>query len=446
MGYRFDRWVVAVLLFVLMFGLPLFAHAEGMSFKGTFSNHYRFRAAEGFTDNDIESILSLDFNQPTQDRFSGALQIGGIFDLDTNAANSPFLSAYDALNNHAVARIYYAYFDAKDLGPIEKVRVGRQTRYEFEALNYDGVTFESKPFHNLTLTAFGGVPVHLFENQIGFDPGDWVVGGALQWDPKPNFRARFDYVYLKDKITPFRMNGTDTQDNLFGVTLWWDIDPRLSLTSRFTSFSDQVRDVSFQAAYRLPDKDFSVRFDFYRLLQPIAFRVIDLDMYSFAGAYQPYTEFGISASKGFLKNFAVDGGVGIRFLDREQVASAFNHGFERAFLSFSMFDLPFKGFSLSITEDYYHGEDNVLRDSTFGTSGLLSQKLMKDRIKIYGGTAFYLYRFNLLAGNEQTKVQSYFGGVEAKLTKNLTAKVQYNFEHNSISNFNVADAWLIWSF
>lgn len=436
--------LVVLTSFVLGTVSPLYAGE--LSVHGSLSNRYKLRTTGSLHDNDIETLFTLDIGRPSADRFSGSLQVGGIFDLDGNRPGSVFSSVYDTFSTQAVGRIYYAYFNARDLGPVQGLRVGRQHRYEFESLYFDGLTLESKPFHRFTLTAFGGVPVHLFENQLGFDPGDWLVGGALQWNPLSKVQARFDYVHLKDKVTGFRAAAGDHEDNLFGGTLWWEIDPRFGVVARFTSFSDQVRDVSFDATFRLPEKDFALRFNFFRLLQGYAVRVIDFDAFGIAGTYQPYTEFSLNATKGLGNHFAVDGGVQIRFLDDNQIASAFNHGFERVFLSLSSFDLPVKGLSLSATGDYYHGEDNTLKNNTFGASFTAAQELLDKRLKLSGGTAFYLYRFNLFTGNESNDVRTYFARIQGKIFKDFEGRIGYEFEDNDFNNFHSVDVRLIWSF
>jgi hypothetical protein len=439
------RAFLIAFLFCFSIGSVSTAHAEGFSFSGNLSNRYKFRTTGDISDHDLETLLTMDFGDRYEDRFSGAFQAGGIFDLDGNDEDSTFSSVYDTFSGSAVGRLYYAYFDAKDLGPIAELRVGRQHRYEIEPLYYDGLTLEFEPFSRLTFSAFGGVPVHLFENMIGFDPGDWLAGTALQWNPFVSFQARFDYVHLKDKLTGFRVAAGDQEDDVFGVTLWWAVDRHAELLARFTSFSDQVRDAKFTGTLIFPEQDWSFRFHFFRLLEGYDVRVIDYDAFGVAGTYEPYTELSFSASKGW-NNFVLDGGFAIRFLGSEQTDSPFNHGYERVYLAFSLFDVPVEGFSLTATGDYYHGEDNVLKNNVFGGSLDLAQEFFNKRMKISGGTAFYLYRFNLYSGNESNNVQVYFANLRGKIIDDLEARVGYEFEDNDFNGFHSVDARLIWSF
>ncbi len=437
-------WHLAALFLSLLGAFP--AYSDEVSLQGSLSNRLKYRTTGTAKDLDWESLFSLDVGWPQVDRFSGSLLLGGLFDMDGRKGGTTFSSLNDALHQRAVGRIYYAYFDAKDLGPIHALRAGRQNRFEFESLYFDGASLEFKPVKNFTLSVLGGVPVHLFENQSGLDPGDWMVGSVLQWDPLTVLRFRFDHVHLKDKTTGFRSSFGDQQDDLFGGSFWWDVDRHVSLNSRFTAFSDQVRDFSFTTKVYYPEHDFSFRLQGYRLLKGYAIRVLDWDAFGVAGSLLPYTEFSMSSTKGFGTHWAVDGGVGFRFLDQPQVASAFNHGYERFFLALSSFDLPCHGLSMTVTTDYYHGRDNSLQNDNFAVSFTATQKLLGNRLRLSGGTQYYLYRYNLYAGHESNHVRTYFAQIRGKIFRQLEGRLGYEFEENPINNFHSLDTRLIWSF
>ena len=178
------------------------------------SNRYTLRTNGTDTDNDIQTLFSLDLGDPYQNKISFSMQAGGYFDLDGNQAGSQFSSIYDTFGNRAVGRFYYGYVDLKDLGPVYKMRAGRQYYHEFESLYFDGANFETSPEYQIAFKAYGGVPVHLYENGIGSDPGDWLAGAALEWTAVTKFKARADYVHLKDKVSGFRAGLGDTEDDL----------------------------------------------------------------------------------------------------------------------------------------------------------------------------------------------------------------------------------------
>lgn len=441
------KWTrVGMAIAVIMGSFPAVDVIAAPAFHGSLSQRYKLRATGSIHDQDAESILSLEMGNPSTDRFSGAIQGGGILDLDGRETTTPFRSVYDTFDRPLVGRLYYAYLDGHDLGAIERLRAGRQHRYEFESLYYDGLHLEAEQWYGLTLSAFGGVPVHQFENEIGFDPGDWLAGSSLEWQPVDRFKARFDYAHVKDKITGFRVTAGDQEDDLFGGLVVWDVDDHVNLESRFTSFSDQVRDVSLATRLAFSEQNFSLRLRGYRLLKGYDVRVIEWDAFGIAGTYLPYTELMLTVTKGIGEHWSIDGGASVRRLDREQVASAFNHGFDRFFLSASTMDLPLDGMSLSATADYYRGTDNSLKDNTFGGSFSVDQELLERRLKLSGGTAYALYRYNVLAGDESVDVQTYFGRVRWKIIKPLEARLGYEFEHNSVRDIHALDGRLVWSF
>ncbi|MBI4238393.1 MAG: hypothetical protein HY696_08255 [Deltaproteobacteria bacterium] len=440
------RRLVYLICIGCLLGLSSSVAVAAPTLSGNWSNHYKLRQGSGAYDHDLESTLTLDVGNASADRLSGSFLGGLLLDLNGVGTDRTFRGVYDSFSSTGVGRLYYAYLTANQLGPVAQLRFGRQHRFEFESLYFDGVHLESKPFAGVTAYAFGGVPVHQFENQMGFDWGDWLAGGALQWDPRANLRVRADYVYVKDSVSGFRAASGDQADHLMGASIWWDPKPYLSLASRFTSFSDDVRDVGGSVVFRLPDRQFHVRGDVYRLLKGYAFRVIELDAYGFSGLLVPYTEGTLTAHKGFGEHFAIDAGGGMRALDDTQAGSAFNHGYQRGFLSLTTTDAPIHGMSLTATGDYYHGADSTLKNNNFGGTFTVSQELADRKVRLSAGTAYYLYRYNVFAGDESADVQTVFARVRARMGKHLEARLGYEFEHNAVSNFHTVDTRVLWRF
>ncbi|OGQ07520.1 MAG: hypothetical protein A3G32_01190 [Deltaproteobacteria bacterium RIFCSPLOWO2_12_FULL_40_28] len=414
-------------------------------FSGSFLNRYRLRSTGGVSDHDADTLLTLNIGDSSYQKVTGALQTGYHFELNGDQG-APLNSIYDTFDSRAVGRFYYGYANIQKVGLFEQARVGRQYKYDFESLYFDGVSVESNPYYGIRLSTYAGIPVHLFENQFGWNEGDWLVGSALSWTPIKQIRVRFDQVHLKDNAAAFRMSQADQEDDLFGGTLWVDILKNWDAAARFTSFSDQTRDLTLESKLRFAKQDLRIGMKVFRLLEGYDIRVPELDTYSIAGTYKPFTEYAINATKGLGKHFFLDGGFNWRKLDDSQTASAFNHGYKRGFLSVTSSDIPVKNLSLTATGDYYHGEDNDLSDNYFGGSFSALQSFFKKRLILSGGTAYYLYRFNFATGSESNDVQTYFAKVEGKLTKELKAKTSYEFEHNDINSFHTFNLGLIWDF
>ncbi|HLG18487.1 MAG TPA: hypothetical protein VI895_01560 [Bdellovibrionota bacterium] len=434
---------------LLLFGAYVYcdaAIAEDSNIFGSISTRYKLRATADTSDQDLETLLSLNMGEPLNDRVAVSLQAGGIFDLDGDSSDSTFNGVYDSFNTGAAGRIYHAYLDANNLGVFDRLRAGRQFRQEFESLYFDGLSLQWREAKGFKLMSYGGVPVHFYETETGSDSGDFVAGGAFEIDPVKVVRARFDYVHLKDDFTGFRANVGDIEDDLFGLSVWWDAQPGLMISSRFTSFLDQVRDLALDTRYRFIEQNLSLQFHFFSLLESYGVRVIDLDPYSFAGEYKPYYEMAFTGMKGIGEHFALDAGYAFRILIEEQVASAFNHGFQRFFLTGSTIEWPLDGMSLSLTGDYYLGQDNELQNDTYGTSFSIAQDLLKRKLRLTAGTAFYLYRYNLLAGNESDNVQTYYARGTVKFLKDFEGRLGYEFETSDLDNFHTLDVRVAWNF
>lgn len=436
---------IALVFLLAMIGMPVQASASDYEVHGSVTAKYRFQGTGQYRYNSVEPLATLDLGNSAMNHISASVQGGGFLILNGHDAASPFWNIYDTFDAHAVGRLYHAYVNFQDVGPLNTIRVGRQHRYDFEALYYDGATFETKPFANFTLTAFGGMPVHMYENQIGSDPGDWVVGTALQWRPLERFQVRFDYVHVRDKPSYFQANLGTREDNLFGGSVWWDINKYVSLKADISAFSNVLRDTSVLATLKFPAHDLNFQLKAYRLLKPYGPHVIDFDMFNFESNLQAFTEFTGTVYKGFGKHVAVQLGGSSRQLDAYQVANAYNNGYLRAFSTVTLMDLIARGLTLSATGDYYSGQNNEVRNNYFGGTFSATQKFLKERLRATLGTTYYYYAYNLYTGNQSNNVQNYYAQVRAKLIGGLEGRLGYRFEH-SVNNFHTADARLTWSF
>ena len=333
----------------------------------------------------------------------------------------------------------------RDLGVRDCARGGRQHIYELEGLYFDGVSLATKSYAGFVFTTFSGIPVHLFENQLGDDWGDWLAGGTAQWTPVTQIRLRFDYIHLKDEASGFRLGAGKREDDLFAGSVWFDLNEFLTMYQHISAFSDQLRDLEIAATFADPKKGLAVRLSAYRLLQTDATRPSAWDLFSPAGQYKPFTQFSLNVTKGVGSRVTLDGGADLRMLDADQIASAFNHGYQRVYLGVSTHALGVKGMDLSLTGDYYHGSDNTLRNDYFGASFLIAQMLWRDRLKLGAGTSYYLFRYNLLAGNESSNVQTYYADVRITPWKPLEFRTGYEFEHSGLGNFHTARARVTWN-
>ncbi|MBF0493349.1 MAG: hypothetical protein HQM15_11305 [Deltaproteobacteria bacterium] len=413
---------------------------------GWIMENYRWQTTGDNSNNLTETLVTLNIGDPTMHRYSGSIEAGLFADLNSNDLNSPYHNVYDSFSSRAVGRLYSAYLDVNKVNPFGNIRIGRQHLYELENLNFDGISLESKAYYGFVLSGFAGVPVHLYENQLGEEAGDWTAGASLQWTPVSRLRFRSTFEHLHDKIGGYRITEGKTGDSLIGNSVWLKLTSNWDLYSKLTLFSDQLRNWEFSSSTRFPKQDLRLDFSVYRLLKAYDFRVLESDPLSVAGTYEPYTEFQARIYKGFGKKFSFETGASVRKLDDEEIAGAFNHGYERVYGTLSTRDFLIKGFSTSTAANYYHGEDSVLKNNYFGLNFSLNQQLLKKRLTVGAGTAYYLYRYNLFTGDVSNNVRTYFAEVEGKIRKDLKLKTTYEFEKNAINGFHSGRVRLVWDF
>lgn len=151
-------------------------------------------------------------------KFSG----WGIWDIDGTGA-------YDRAIEDRSIRISEGYFDIRDLGPLLRMRLGRQYMPEVDYLHFDGVkwtVYDKKP---ISVFVFGGKPVTYYESTHG----DWLGGGGVVWRPGWKMTHQFDAYALHE-------GGED-----FALTAWrwnqyWGDGWRTNTRLRF--LDDEIRD------------------------------------------------------------------------------------------------------------------------------------------------------------------------------------------------------------
>ena len=190
---------------------------------GTIRMSYRYRATSADSDSDLYEILTLTYGNPEKDPVTAALCARFAEDLDGNRNVQgfyPFTSSDDARRSFATQRLYTAYLDYRTSGREFSFRGGRQILDEFpEAVAMDGGLARVQIGSRVTVSAFGGIPVNLFEPSPS---GDAMYGASAEWVPDPERRGRYrmEYLHIRD-------------DNVFGLhkddLLAWSLDERCVL-------------------------------------------------------------------------------------------------------------------------------------------------------------------------------------------------------------------------
>src|SRR3989338_7336262 len=116
---------------LLFFLIPFPAFAGLLDIAGTVSQRYKFRTTGSLEDHDLETVLTANAGNRS-DRLAAFLNVGGRFDLNRPSSAPTYSSVYDSFDNQAVVRLYSAYLDLKDAGPVALWRTGCQHRFDFE--------------------------------------------------------------------------------------------------------------------------------------------------------------------------------------------------------------------------------------------------------------------------------------------------------------------------
>ena len=380
---------------------------------GFVKTSFRGRYAPDQSDNDLHVSLALDVGEAERNRVTAHVQGDVSLDLDGDASTvgfNPFDSVRDSKGENGVALLYAAYLDVHRTGPLDILRLGRQSIQETpEVAFFDGLRLESEDLgrFQVRLGAYGGVAVRLFEAQTT----DGLLGGTYVksrlWK---GARARLDWLHLQDG----REGGRES--DLLGADAWQSLAGCVDLHGHATTLDGQARDVRGRATLTPPGWDLMVQATYYQLLEIQRDAVLEADSFvPLLGIQVPYAEGRLLVSKDFGEEAVIDLGVDVRRLTEQEQTQPFNHEFERYYGSITVFDVAVKGSSLSLTGEYWQSD---LSDTTSG--GLDATCPVGKSGKVSVGTAHYIYKYDPVTGSERDDIQTYY--IKARYKRNHSSK------------------------
>ncbi|MBI2923782.1 MAG: hypothetical protein HYY18_22220, partial [Planctomycetes bacterium] len=297
-------------------------------------------------DNDLYAYLSLDLGDAKKHTVTASFFLRGSLDLDEEDDDQAFFvfnDLTDTYDKSANGRVYHAYLDFNRLGPVERIRAGRQSMIDTPVVLYfDGAAVQTEAWKQvLSLQAgiYGGIPVHTYESS---NHGDSLVGGWVQAKPWKGGRLRADYTQIKDEY-----NDVKEEDHLWGASAWqtlWDV---LTLSGKYTMLDHRARDYIIRGSFYEPDWDLRVDASWFQLLRRQRIETFETDQFVLvAGEYVPYTQVRFLAAKGFGKHVSVEAGTDIRRLWDIDDEGPYNREFSRYWLTPMLQDWPVKGLSV----------------------------------------------------------------------------------------------------
>lgn len=399
---------------------------------GTLRARYRYRSTSQDSDSDLYEILSLYYGNPEEDSVTAALSARLAEDLDGNRNAEgfyPFASLDDARRSFATQRLYTAYLDYRSSGRELTLRAGRQVLDEFpEAVSMDGGLARYQFHARVAVTAFGGLPVNLFEASPS---GDAMYGASVEWVPDAERRGRYrvDYLHVRDENV-FGLH----KDDLVGMSLEDTAGPFL-LYARYTILEGESRDFVGRVTGSIPDAEVLFQFQGTYVFHRIDVLSYALDPYaSFLMELQPYLDLSVRASKSFGSALSLDAQFTSRKLVGSGVETTYNHEFHRVEVAPTVRGWPIEELSLRVSADFWSSSG----DDFWTVTGDLSWAVHRD-IVLSAGSSYELYSVDAFTGEERERVRTYSVAVKWEVSKGSVIDARFMLEDSDVGTFRVLE-------
>lgn len=407
---------------------------------GSLSSRYRLRSTSGARDQDLYETLVLDVGDartaPVTAHFMGRMSwdMDGIHDADSKQV---FPSLSDTGGDELQGLLYEAYVDVQRPPAVGALRVGRQIDYMTpEFAFFDGVSLASKESAQWKLTggAYGGVPSRLWDTP---NSGDALYGLWGEGRPWKGGRLRLDWMHVDEdaRLGPY-------DDDLYGLSAWQRCGEKLGFDGRYTRLEGDDRDVRLRANWNDAEADWLLQADWFRLLSTQRDFANEFDpFYSSLQDYFPFDQFRAQTSKGLGEHTRVDGGIDLRRVSDSGDEGAYNHDYDRGWLSLVLLDLFADGLSFTLTGDKWNSDDQDI--DTWGFD--VSRKL-ESGYEFSLGSSFALYKYDYFLDRERDDVRDYYLRLRKKQSESWTFDARYDYEDDDGDAYHVLMLGATWRF
>jgi hypothetical protein len=396
---------------------------------GSLQARYRARWVSRDDDHDLYEVLSLSYGSAEQDVVSGSLSVRFAEDLDGDrrtAGYSPFDSADDTYRHASTARLFTACLDVHP-GAGFRLRGGRQALDGIpEAVPMDGGLARQAIGESITVAAFGGLPVNLFESST---EGDAMYGGWIEAAPWKRGLLKADYLHLEDE-NAFGL----FDDDLIGISFEQGSGP-LVFSARHTLLEGESRETLVRLSGLFPEDGF--RLDarvsvLYERQQALSY---PLDPYSILLLeLEPYVQGSLTLSKSFGDAFGIDASATSRELAKDDDEGSYNREFLRVNVTPRLQDWPFAGLSLSAAGDYWRST----ADDFWTLGGELAWSV-HPKLTLTAGSSYALYTIDAFTGEERERVRSFSATARWKVHASMVLDVRFSVDDSELDRFRVLD-------
>lgn len=387
---------------------------------GSITTTLRERWTADEHDLDLASTVSLDLGDPQKNRWTGHVMTQIPVDLDGKRnSDSVFFDLDDTYDAAVVPRLYDAYAETRDAGFLASARIGRQTLWDTPVFAWlDGVSAETKETGQarVSLGAYGGIPVHLYESSR---EGSFLGGLYGQAQPWTRGRLRLDWMNIQDEAD----SGSHEQD-LWKAGVWQGIGQSTRVEATVSRLGSEERDWSAAATWWDRETDLSVQASYYELRATQGDLPLEIDPF-YATLYDlfPYHQARLMASKGFGGKLAVQAGAEARRVSDESDEGQWNRDFERYFSTVQVIDVLPAHLVLGLTGEVWNSQGNDI-----DTWGVDLSRRFGEVLDASAGSYYSLYKTSVASSTESDDVRTWFLRLRWKRSKGSVFDLRYDVE------------------
>ncbi|MBI3891987.1 MAG: hypothetical protein HY303_10710 [Candidatus Wallbacteria bacterium] len=376
---------------------------------GYVQTRFRGRHGLGLGGNEyLYQYVSLQVGDESQD-VSGELFFRGTETVDKQRPPGDPLRGMDDTFGDPFGRLYYGHVDIKNLGFVDKLRIGRQTIQDVPGIYFDGLRVEDEVDSRTHYSVYAGNTVHLYEPA---QDGDWVLGFDAEHSATDRLKLRLDLARVRDRFSPFGLPiprqtpGRVEADTMAALAAFYDLNSHVDLDAKALRIDDRFRSVSMRGNFRYPGD--RLYFTLSAERQPSAFfgQATEFSpMFDVLGSYNGYTQLSLSGSKGLFEGeLDLNFGYTNRNSDSGAGAPIFNQDFDRWYAGLFLPEvLGNPKVSLAINYDRY-----LAQTSEFSTIGGEMGYAFNRQLKFAAGSSYSLYQFDPLTGLLRDNVREYY--------------------------------------